>query len=181
MDMADKYQNRYRIPSARAYWWDYRRSGAYFITICTHGRVPFFGAVQSGVVQLSDAGQLAEATWQLIPQQFDFTALGAYVIMPDHMHGIIIIQASAQTEADEAGVHHGENSTGGITGRDNPMLHQNLSHIIRWYKGRTTFRCRQQTPEFRWQARFHDHIIRDADEFARIAGYIRTNPDRYGG
>jgi len=55
------------------------------------------------------------------------------------------------------------------------MLHQNLSRIIRWYKGRCTFEIRKFFPEFQWQSRFYEHIIRNDQSYANIAWYIQTN------
>lgn len=215
--MAEKYQNRYRIASARAAWWDYSRDGAYFVTICTDQRVHCFGHIDNGTMHLSPEGQLARDTWLLIPEQFDFADLAAFVIMPDHLHGIIVIRhpdggdtvdgdtdmgdvnhmdhldsrdainrvsANANANADGADfdsdfAYTNTINPGGVTGRHNPMLHRNLSRIIRWYKGRTTFECRKLNPDFRWQARFHDHIIRDQASFDRISQYIHQNPAKW--
>ena len=67
-------------------------------------------------------------------------------------------------------------STGGVTKNNNPMLHHNLSRIIRWYKGRTTFEIRKTNANFAWQTRFYDHIIRDFYSYHRIEEYIQNNP-----
>ena len=68
---------------------------------------------------------------------------------------------------------------GGITGDKNPMLHDNISRIIRWYKGRCTFEIRKIRADFAWQARFYDHIIRNSDSFNRISEYIKSNPQNW--
>jgi len=68
------------------------------------------------------------------------------------------------------------NETGGFAGNKNPMLHQNISRIIRWYKGRCSFEIRKIHADFNWQSRFHDHIIRDARSFETIQNYIANNP-----
>ena len=74
----------------------------------------------------------------------------------------------------------GQNSQhGGITGDHNPMIQENLSRILRWYKGRVTFESRKIHADFSWQPRFHDHIIRDEREFERIKNYIITNPSNW--
>jgi hypothetical protein len=64
---------------------------------------------------------------------------------------------------------------GGITGEHNPMLHQNLSRVIRWYTGRVTYEAHKTNPDFNWQRRFHDRIIRDPEEFKIKAEYIQQN------
>jgi putative transposase len=71
------------------------------------------------------------------------------------------------------------NPIGGITGNNNPMLHDNLSKIIRWYKGRTAFESRKINIDFAWQSRFHDHIIRNEESFQTISEYITNNPSNW--
>jgi hypothetical protein len=66
--------------------------------------------------------------------------------------------------------------SGGATGERNPMLHQNLSTIVRWYKGRMSFEARRIHADFAWQSRFHDHVIRDAENHEKIRYYILNNP-----
>ena len=89
--MQNKFQNKYRIPSSRLQTWDYGTNGAYFITICTQNREHFFGIVQNGTVQLSEIGKISERLWIEIPNQFPFIELGNFVVMPNHVHGILII------------------------------------------------------------------------------------------
>ena len=89
--MQNKFQNKYRIPSSRLQTWDYGTNGAYFITICTQNREHFFGIVQNGTVQLSQIGKIAEQLWIEIPNQFPFIELGNFVVMPNHVHGMLII------------------------------------------------------------------------------------------
>jgi putative transposase len=97
--------------------------------------------------------------------------------MPNHMHGILIIDKSPTAPANPI--------KGGFAGVKNPMVNENVSRIIRWYKGRTTFDTRKINPDFAWQTRFHDHIIRNAKSYETIRTYIIHNPanwpaDRYG-
>jgi len=89
--MADKFQNKYRIPSARAAWWDYGDNASYFVTICTANKNHWFGQIKNGVMILSETGKLAEDCWNEIPQHFPHVVLDAFVIMPNHVHGIITI------------------------------------------------------------------------------------------
>ena len=87
----DKFNNKYRIPSARLQSWDYGSNGAYFITICTKHRQHLFGEIYNNEMQLNDSGQLAEKYWLEIPTHFPFIELGNFVVMPNHTHGILII------------------------------------------------------------------------------------------
>ncbi|EKT3966110.1 transposase [Flavobacterium psychrophilum] len=89
--MGDKFKNKYRIPSARLQSWDYSTNGPYFITICTKNRQHFFGEVINGTMNLNEIGLLAEQFWLEIPKHFTFVELGNFVIMPNHVHGILII------------------------------------------------------------------------------------------
>ena len=90
--MAKKYRNKYRIKSIRLPNWDYGWNGSYFITICTQNRKHFFGEIVNSKMQLSEIGMFAEKYWYVIPQHFPFVKLGAFVVMPNHIHGIIIIK-----------------------------------------------------------------------------------------
>lgn len=87
----DKYRNKYRIASARAEWWDYGWNGAYFVTVCTRNREHFFGKIIDGEIKYSPIGQIAHTCWQEIPNHLPFAALGEFVVMPDHVHGIIVV------------------------------------------------------------------------------------------
>jgi putative transposase len=89
--MQNKFKNKYRISSARLQTWDYSNDGAYFITICTHNRHHFFGQIQNQEMQLSEIGKLAEQYWLEIPNHFPMVELGNFVVMPNHVHGILII------------------------------------------------------------------------------------------
>jgi REP element-mobilizing transposase RayT len=223
--MPDKFQNKYRIPSARLQNWDYSSNGAYFITICTQNREHYFGEIKDAAMQLSTIGQLAEQYWKEIPNHFPFVELENFVVMPNHIHGILIINKlhdditaemrliasvrdniapNTQLIAPEnndiapenddnleetrliasvrnqiASVRGDEINIGGFAGDKNPMFHDSISKIIRWYKGRCSFEIRKSHASFAWQSRFHDHIIRNAHSFENIQNYIRDNPQKW--
>ena len=87
----DKFQNKYRIPSARAPFWDYGWNASYFVTICTHNHIFYFGDIGEEEMVLSDVGEIALQCWLEIPEHFPFVKLDTFVIMPNHVHGIVII------------------------------------------------------------------------------------------
>jgi len=89
----DKFDNKYRIPSARLQSWDYGSNGAYFITICTQNREHLFGKIMDGKMQVNELGQLAEKYWLEIPNHFPFVELGNFVVM--QLTNRIIIQWTA--------------------------------------------------------------------------------------
>ncbi len=90
MEMA-LYKNKYRIASARAPWWNYAWATPYFITICTQDRQNYFGDIINGSMRLSRAGVLADVLWHQIPHHAHNVELGAFVVMPNHIHGILIL------------------------------------------------------------------------------------------
>lgn len=86
-----KYKNKYRSASARAQWWDYAWQGAYFITICTADRRPYFGHIDHGKMKLSPVGAMADIFWHEIGNHARAVELDAFVVMPNHVHGILIL------------------------------------------------------------------------------------------
>ena len=212
-----KFQNKYRIPSARLQNWDYGNNGAYFITICVDKMECLFGDVVSGAVcdadvshedvetrfiasqnnamdkksemKLNELGKIAHEIWQEIPNKFPFIELGNFVIMPNHMHGILIVNKSGETRfiasknadenAHEIAQNENANNKGGFAGNNSPMLNENISRIIRWYKGRCSFEIRKIHADFTWLPRFYDHIIRDSRAFETIQNYIEENPSKW--
>ncbi|MCD7977922.1 MAG: hypothetical protein LUG51_12495 [Tannerellaceae bacterium] len=118
--MGELFRNKYRISSARASWWDYRQNGWYFVTICTQDRELFLGEIVEDEMQLSDIGQIAFRCWSEIPDYFSFVKLDVFVIMPNHVHGIIIIDKEAPPSFDS------ENKLQPQSG--------NLASVIRGYK-----------------------------------------------
>jgi len=87
----DKFQNKYRIPSARATWWNYGWNGAYFITICTANMRHLFGDIKNGKINFSHLGIIADILWHEIPHHASWVELGDFVVMPNHLHGILIL------------------------------------------------------------------------------------------
>lgn len=102
-----KFRNKYRIPSARAHCWDYGWNGAYFITICTKKRVHYFGEIENKKMVLSHAGVIADILWHEIPRRFPFVNLGEFVVMPNHIHGILILDKPGDIDASAGAVETG--------------------------------------------------------------------------
>lgn len=87
----NKFQNKYRIPSARLQHWNYGWNAPYFVTICTKNRKCFFGNITDGKKELSEIGKIAEKYWLEISNHFPFVKLDTFVVMPNHIHVIIVI------------------------------------------------------------------------------------------
>ena len=165
------YKNKYRVESVRLKGWDYSSPGHYFITICTKNRECLFGNIVQNKIVLSDMGKIMERYWREIPDHFNGVKLDEYVIMPNHIHGII----SIMVETPNLGVSTG---TDPETGTDPDKKNTpNIGIIINQYKRICTIRIRESYPGIIiWQTRYHDHIIRDENELYRIRQYIIKNP-----
>ncbi|MDZ8223023.1 transposase [Nostoc sp. ChiVER01] len=184
-----KYKGKYRIDSTRLPAWSYASNAGYFVTICTDGKKCFFGEVVQGEMQLSPIGEIAHKLWYEIPEHFSNCQIDSFCVMPNHIHGILVINQIREGDAmnprtlEEDAMNRvstsqrGDGERGGVTGLFNPMLSKNsLSKIIRWYKGRCTFEINQIYEGFGWQGRFHDNIIRNEFARDRIRQYIINNP-----
>ena len=198
--MSDKFHNKYRISSARLKNWDYGSNAIYFITICTQNREHYFGKIAEGKTQLSETGKIAHCFWVEIPTHFPFVKLGEFVVMPNHVHGIIIIDKPINLENDDMTVivdtHDNaivETSNLGVSTVPSPIVPPGtnvpkttaasakwkpeiLGSIINQYKRICTINARKIDIGFSWQSRFHDHIIRNHESFRRISNYIINNP-----
>lgn len=171
--MPQKFRGKYRTTSIRKTGWNYNSDGAYFVTICTKNRRNFFGRIDNGRMENSGIGELARKFWDEIPNHFQFVNLGEFVIMPDHLHGIIIINNTAETPKLGAST---------IMKNDSEIQKWkpgNLGVIINQFKRICTIHSRKLEPNFAWQSRYYDHIIRDEMEFRRISEYIKNNPEKY--
>ena len=141
--------------------YDYSQPGSYFVTICVHERVETFGKVLDGVMHLNENGNTTEAVWRKLSEWFPHVELDQFVIMPNHMHGIIIL--TDQSSRSE---------------KPNPPLGQ----IVRAYKASTARRIRVSgTPGFKWQRNYYEHIsrLRHQDELDRMRHYVINNPARW--
>ena len=89
--MSEKFHHIYRIASARLKNWDYGSNGTYFITLCTRNRAHYFGKIVNSIFIGNQIGLLAEKYWMEIPRHFPCVELGNFVVMPNHIHGILIV------------------------------------------------------------------------------------------
>jgi putative transposase len=166
-----KFKGKYRVESTRLPGWDYAGAGWYFVTICTRNRECLFGDIVDGEMHLSSIGEIVAEEWQKTPDIRPNVVLDEWVIMPNHLHGIIIIERDVSTTTTtpsrlKAG------SLGAIIGQVKSICTKRI-----WAIGHT---------DFAWQARFYDHIIRNEASLKRIREYIVNNPakwkeDRYYG
>jgi len=187
--MVEKFKNKYRIPSARLQSWDYGWNGAYFVTICTGRRMEYFGQIENGRMVFSGIGKIADQFWREIPNHFPFVILDEYVIMPNHMHGIIIINkpvdenaAVTVVETPKSGVStttDTEKTNHNAESKNDKWKPGTLGVIINQYKRIVTLNARKINCGFLWQSRFYDHVIRNEKEFRKIQQYILYNPAKW--
>lgn len=150
-------------------WWeyDYTIPGHYFVTICTQHRIPYFGEIVDGKMVLNEIGEIVKGCWFDLPKHYNGCKLDEFVIMPNHIHGIIeIINNQYFKTANPVGT--------GL--KPVPTIH-GLSEIVRGFK---TFSSRKinenQNNYFAWQRSFHDRVIRDEKELIDKRYYIQQNP-----
>lgn len=159
--------------------WDYSSSGAYFVTICTKNNEPFFGEiiqppeVESQETELhipldsylhpTHIGEIAWNNWLEIPAHYPFASLDAFVVMPNHIHGIL---------------HFEKKTEEAWTPLKKGPQRNNLPDVIRTYKGSVTRYANKNDIHFKWQGRYHDRVIRNLTELSQIRNYIWNNPSR---
>ncbi len=217
---------RRRFNSTRWQTWDYGWDGIYFITICTHNRVPYFGFIENGKMQLSDIGEEAELCVKNIPSHFPFARVSAFVVMPNHLHLLLITDKMGVFNESEltrffepinfeskkkdvvSSVIEGNEHVGAQnlahhkpqfqmqympTSLKNMYLNipvfsrpheeknrfgvqsQNVASIVRGLKVGVTKFARNHLHYFKWQARYHDHVVRNRAEYVKIKAYIESN------
>jgi putative transposase len=191
--MSELFANRYRIKSARMKSWNYASKAMYFVTICTKNRKHYFGEILnaksnyvpnksnrnpnkinhvSAILIPTEIGTIAMHEWfKTLELRPDMNLqLGEFVVMPNHVHGIIIIGENEYNSANKSSVKESHLFA--------PQS-KNLASILRGYKSAVTTYARKNHIDFEWQPSFHDHIIRSADAYFRISNYIRNNPNKW--
>ncbi|KFF07421.1 transposase [Flavobacterium reichenbachii] len=173
-----KFQNKYRISSIRAQWWDYGWNGAYFITICTQEREHYFGKIQNSKMVLSEAGIIADILWYQIPIHHKNVELGDFVVMPNHIHGILIIdKQSTNIDIVEAGHALSQQKPG--SQRFQNIGKNTISSIVGSYKSAVTKHANRLGYPHQWQKLFYDNIIRNNIAYQKISDYIVSNPENW--
>ena len=174
--MPDRFRNRYRIPPARLSTWDYGSNGAYFLTICTANRQHFFGKIEDSEMQLSKVGEYCSACWMNIRDHFPFFYIDESVVMPNHVHGIVLVENPLFVETRHAlSLRHTPNEPPARHFRFRNQGKNTISAMVGSFKSAVSKYCNKNNLSFGWQSRFHDHIIRDKEEFYKIRNYIIHN------
>jgi REP element-mobilizing transposase RayT len=150
---------------------DYSEAGFYFVTICAHKRKMLFGSIIEDNMALNSVGELISECWTAIPRQFKGIKLGASVVMPNHLHGIVIILAKPLQPVNFSDKKR-------PAGFGKPVAHA-LSTIVRSFKG-TVSRLAAVRGLVRghpvWQRGYYERVIRTGEEYSDTSRYILENP-----
>ena len=166
----DLFRNKYRIPSARAYWHDYNM-GYYFITICTDKREHYFGEIIDNKMMLSQLGNYAESYIEKMKTMYDDTKILSSIIMPNHVHIILAIDKHEK-------INNSNNDNNNDSNEHMSAIAKKcgrLSNIILKYKANITRFAYKNDIPFKWQTRFHDRIIRNNNDLINTDIYIKNN------
>ncbi|MGA9398353.1 MAG: transposase [Anaerolineaceae bacterium] len=175
MDNRIYHRRSIRLPD-----WDYRQ-GAYSVTIVTKDRENLFGEIAGDMVNLSKVGKIIRNEWLRLEKRFFHIHLDKYIVMPNHVHGIIVFRGRGMAESieniDKSVERHAPAK--GIFGKPVPG---NLATIIRSFKSSTTLRVNLMngTPGMPvWQRNYYEHIIREERDWQAISDYIDSNPEKW--
>lgn len=172
----DRHQRR----SIRLRGYDYSQAGAYFVTVVVQNRLCLFGEVVDGAMQPNDAGQMIASEWFALPLRFPTVQLDAFVVMPNHTHGVILIDSVGAPLVGAQSNQASDNTR--ATTRVAPT--PSLDEVIGAYKSLTTVEFVRGVntlgwslfPGKLWQRNYYEHIIRNEDALQRIRHYIADNP-----
>jgi REP element-mobilizing transposase RayT len=189
------FKNQYRIETARLRGYDYSSSGLYFVTICSKNRVCYFGDVVNGKMELSPIGDIVADEWQKTPNIRANVQLDEWIVMPNHLHGIIWITHTVETFRRNVSTElPRRNVSTELPRRDvstelsprdvstkaatqSRLQPNSLGSIIGQIKSICTKRVRAAGfGDFDWQERFHDQIIRNERALDAVRAYIANNP-----
>jgi len=172
-------ENPHHRRSIRLPDYDYSQNGAYFITICSYQRQRIFGEIENNEPKLSEIGSIVDEFWKQIPVHFPQTELGAFVVMPNHFHGIIHIYSLVDDP------RRGTACCAPTTNAIQPieqfghLISGSIPTIIRSFKSAVTKRVHEMLPNYGspiWQRNYYESVIRSEEAYAQIEGYILDNP-----
>lgn len=161
----------YHRHSIRLKGYDYSQVGAYFVTIVAWQREMLFGEIVNGKMILNEFGRIVSEKWQWLETQYEYVELGAWVIMPNHHHGILVIHDG---RGGLRSAHEGDSRIA-----PTPIKHKPLGGLIGAFKTVSTKKInslRNTEGQVVWQRNYYEHIIRNEQEMDRITRYIGSNP-----
>jgi len=169
----DKHHRR----SIRLSGYDYSQNGAYFVTVCTKNRECLLGEIVGGKMELHIAGECVVRCWNEVPEHFPHVDLDTFVVMPNHIHGVLAIAGDRGTAN-----RRGTACRAPTIERFGQPVPGSIPTVIRAFKSAVTKRInemRQMPGEPLWQRNYYEHVIRNEDELNRIRQYIIDNPAKW--
>lgn len=158
--------------------YNYSSDGYYFVTICTKNRINYFGNIENGKMVLSRIGRVVNYCWRKIPEHFPDVELDEYIVMPNHVHGIIVIGKNDDMCVGNKNFCSLQDDKTEINWQT--KWSKSVSSIIKGFKIGVTKWCRQNNyKQFVWQKSFYDHIIRNEESLNKIREYIIYNPAKW--
>lgn len=183
VQMPNGDQPRPQRQSIRLPDYDYSTEGVYFITICTKNRECLFGEIKNGAMELSKVGQVVRNYWLEIQKHFENVQLDEFVIMPNHLHGIIILEKRVECiqplQKNHVGVQYIEPAPGPAPTQTKyqHVTPKSIGSIIRTFKAAVTRWCRENSLEGQiWQRNYYEHVVRNEKSLNKIRQYILDNP-----
>ena len=173
--------NLHHRHSIRLQGYDYSQAGLYFITICTHDRLPLFGEIVDGQMQLNELGIVAGEEWRKTEHIRSHVVLHEFVIMPNHVHGIIQLVGADCIRPNDMQPGRVQRAP---TVPSTSMIQRapTVGDVVRGFKSSVTKRLNTITGasgQRIWQRNYYEHIIRSEEAYLKIADYIQTNPQRW--
>jgi putative transposase len=172
--------NLHHRKSIRLKHYNYSSPGEYFVTICTHKKVCVFGEVVEDEVRITPIGEIAERCWEEIPKHFPNVELDEHIVMPNHIHGIILLNETNKVGAEYIQPLPKVNHIQPLPKTFQHVISKSLGSIIRSYKAAVSRECRKRKNyDFSWQRNYYEHIIRDDKDLNNIREYILNNPIKW--
>ena len=182
--------------SIRLKQYDYSQAGAYFVTICAQNRQCLFGGINNGTMMNNAAGEMISTIWHEIPEYYPGIGIDAFQIMPNHIHGIIIVGASPRgcpdpracpVQGQPSGQAQGTASENGQAQGPAPTVGLSFPDIVHRFKTMTTKKYTDGVKDNGWQAfnrrlwqrNYYEHVMRDDEDLTRTREYISNNPLRW--
>jgi REP element-mobilizing transposase RayT len=163
--------------SIRLKGYDYAQAGAYFVTILVRDREHLLGEVVDGAVQLSKSGEIVDECWKEIPEHFSDVECDAYAIMPNHIHGVLVVRGVGARHASPLQRHPLR-----VSNRPTGPKPSSVGAIVGSFKSAATNRInrfRRTVGFVVWQRNYYEHVIRDEESLNKIREYIIHNPLRW--
>ena len=179
---------RHRRRPLRLAEYDYGQAGAYFVTLVVHHGLCLFGEIVGTEMRLNAAGTMAVSTWEILPRQFPVVELDAFVVMPNHIHGILMLNPLEEASLEDDRRVAGPDAPSRAATRAAPTADwSTLGNVIGAYKSVTTVEYGRGVtgcgwPPFSrrlWQRNYYEHVIRNDDSLRRIREYVHNNPARW--